>query len=91
MTLLQALRDFAREALIGLLRSLRVSALAVVTIGVSLFLAGAFYLVSRNLENTVRRWRDEARFVVYVEPATSAARGSKRESPCDRCGSCSAT
>lgn len=74
MTLLQALRDFAREALIGLLRSLRVSALAVVTIGVSLFLAGAFYLVSRNLENTVRRWRDEARFVVYVEPATSAAR-----------------
>lgn len=74
MTLLQALRDFAREALIGLLRSLRVSALAVVTIGVSLFLAGAFYLVSRNLENTVRRWRDEARFVVYLEPATNAAR-----------------
>jgi cell division transport system permease protein len=74
MTLLQALRDFAREALVGLLRSLRVSALAVVTIGVSLFLAGAFYLVSRNLETTVRRWRDEARFVVYLDPATGAAR-----------------
>jgi cell division transport system permease protein len=74
VTLLQALRDFAREALIGLLRSLRVSALAVVTIGVSLFLAGAFYLVSRNLEGTVRKWRDEARFVVYVEPATGSAR-----------------
>ncbi|KAB2959204.1 MAG: ABC transporter permease [Thermoanaerobaculia bacterium] len=74
MTFLQALRDFAREALVGLLRSLRVSALAVLTIGVSLFLAGAFYLVSRNLESTVRRWRDEARFVVYVDTSTAPAR-----------------
>ena len=71
MTLLQALRDFAREAFVGLVRSLRVSALAVVTIGVSLFLAGAFYLVSRNLESTVRHWRDEARLVVYLESATA--------------------
>lgn len=77
MTLFQALRDFAREALVGLMRSLRVSALAVVTIGVSLFLAGVFYLVSRNLESTVRRWRDEARFVVYLEPgAGDAARAA---------------
>lgn len=74
MTIFQALRDFAREAVVGLLRSLRVSALAVVTIGVSLFLAGAFYLVSRNLESAVRQWRDEARFVVYVDSAASSAR-----------------
>jgi cell division transport system permease protein len=74
VTLLQALRDFAREALIGLARSLRVSALAIVTIGVSLFLAGVFYLVSRNLESTVQRWRDEARLVVYLGPEATADR-----------------
>ncbi len=68
MTLFQALRDFAREALVGLARSLRVSLLAALTIGVSLFLAGVFYLVSRNLETTIRGWQDEARFVVYLVP-----------------------
>jgi len=73
LTLLQAVRDFAREALVGLLRSLRVSSLAILTIGVSLFLAAAFYLASRNLEETVERWRDEARFVVYLDPATDSA------------------
>ncbi len=79
MTLFQALRDFAREALVGLARSLRVSALAVVTIGVSLFLAGVFYLVSRNLESTVRRWRDEARLVVYLAPDVTAEGGAAIE------------
>lgn len=74
MTFLQALRDFAKEALIGLARNLRVSALAILTIGVSLFLAGVFYLVSRNLEETIRRWRDEARLVVYVDPQLAVER-----------------
>jgi cell division transport system permease protein len=74
LRLLKALRDFAREALIGLARSLRVSVISVVTIGVSLFLAGAFYLVGRNLQDTVRRWRAEARFVVYLDPAATPER-----------------
>lgn len=73
MTFFQALRDFAREALVGLARNLRVSSLAILTIGVSLFLAGVFYLVSRNLEETIRRWRDEARLVVYLDPDLAAA------------------
>jgi cell division transport system permease protein len=68
VTFVQALRDFAKEALVGLARNLRVSSLAILTIGVSLFLAGVFYLVSRNLEETIRRWRDEARLVVYLDP-----------------------
>lgn len=72
MTFLQALRDFAKEALVGLARNLRVSSLAILTIGVSLFLAGVFYLVSRNLEETIRRWRDEARLVVYLDPQLAA-------------------
>lgn len=73
MTFFQALRDFAKEALVGLARNLRVSSLAILTIGVSLFLAGVFYLVSRNLEETIRRWRDEARLVVYLDPDLAAA------------------
>jgi cell division transport system permease protein len=72
--LFQALRDFAREALIGLVRSARVSLISVVTIAVSLFLAGAFYLVGRNLQGTVHRWRAEARFVVYLSPTAEPER-----------------
>ena len=66
MTLLQALRYFAREAVVSLARSAKVSALAVLTIAVSLFLAGVLLLVSRNLSRTVTDWRGEARFVVYL-------------------------
>ena len=66
MTLLQALRYFAREALVSLARSAKVSALAVLTIAVSLFLAGVLLLVSRNLSRTVAEWRSDARFVVYL-------------------------
>ncbi len=68
MSLLQALAYFAREAAVSLARSLRVSLLAIVTIAVSLFLAGVLFLASRNLAETVAGWRAEARFVVYLAP-----------------------
>lgn len=70
MSLLQALRYFAREAAVSLVRSAKVSALAVLTIAVSLFLAGVLLLVSRNLARTVADWRGEARFVVYLAAGT---------------------
>lgn len=73
MTLLQALVYFVREAAVGLLRSLRVSVLAVLTIAVTLFLSGALVLVSENLSRTVRAWRAEARFVVYLAPSADGA------------------
>ena len=72
MTLLQALRYFAREAIVSLVRSAKVSTLAVATIAVSLFLAGVLLLVSRNLARTVADWRSEARFVVYLSTGASA-------------------
>lgn len=76
MTVFQALIYFVREAATGLLRSLRVSVLSILTIAVSLFLSGALFLASQNLARTVRAWRAEARFVVYVERSTEpAARG----------------
>jgi len=68
----QALGYFLREAVISLVRSLRVSLLAIVTIAVSLFLAGTLFLVSSNLSATVEGWREEARFVVYLDPKVSA-------------------
>jgi cell division transport system permease protein len=75
VTLLQAFAYFAREALVGLLRSWRVSLLAVLTIAVSLFLAGGFLLTSGNLARTIATWREEARFVVYLaEEADAVAR-----------------
>ncbi|MGE0638806.1 MAG: cell division protein FtsX [Thermoanaerobaculia bacterium] len=86
MTIFQALAYFVREATTGLLRSLRVSLLAILTIAVSLFLSGALFLASQNLAHTVRSWRSEARFVVYLERSTDTARRAEllslvRDSP----------
>ncbi len=73
MTLLQALAYFAREAAVNLVRSWKVSLLAVLTIAVSLCLGGTFLLASRNLGGAIERWRAEARVVVYLQPQTEAA------------------
>jgi cell division transport system permease protein len=73
MTLLQALAYFAREAAVNLVRSWKVSLLAVLTIAVSLCLGGTFLLASRNLGGAVERWRAEARVVLYLQPQTTAA------------------
>jgi cell division transport system permease protein len=70
---LQALRYFFREAAVNLLRSWKVSLLAVLTIAVSVFIGGAFLLVSENLSASVERWRGEMRVVVYLKPETSEA------------------
>jgi cell division transport system permease protein len=71
MTLLQALAYFAREAAVNLVRSWKVSLLAVLTIAVSLCLGGTFLLASRNLGGAVERWRSEARVVLYLQPQTA--------------------
>lgn len=73
MSLARALRYFAREACLNLLRSWRVSLLAVLTITVSLLLGGAFLLASRNLAGSVEGWRGQLRVVIYLKPVTSAS------------------
>jgi cell division transport system permease protein len=70
---LQALRYFCREAAVNLLRGWKVSLLAVLTIAVSLFIGGAFLLVSGNLSASVERWRGEMRVVIYLKPDTVEA------------------
>lgn len=73
MTLLQALRDFFREALVNLVRGWKVSLLAVLTIAVSLFLGGVFLLISGNLARSVETWRGQMRVVIYLRPETGEA------------------
>ena len=70
MTLLGALTYFIREALVNLLRGWKTSLVAILTIAVSLLLGGAFLLASRNLLESVERWRREMRIVVYLKPGT---------------------
>ncbi|HSS48040.1 MAG TPA: permease-like cell division protein FtsX [Thermoanaerobaculia bacterium] len=73
MKLFQALRYFFHEAAVNLLRSWKVSLLAVLTIAVSLFLGGAFLLVSGNLSASLERWRGQMRAVIYLKPDTPEA------------------
>ncbi|HYN22297.1 MAG TPA: permease-like cell division protein FtsX [Thermoanaerobaculia bacterium] len=73
MTLLQAILYFFREAVVNLLRGWKTSLVAVLTIAVSLLLGGAFLLASRNLLESVQRWRQEMRIVIYLRPAASPA------------------
>lgn len=70
MSFIQALAYFFQEACLSLVRSWKVSLLAVLTITVSLFLGGVFLLVSGNLESMISRWRAESKIVVYLEAGT---------------------
>lgn len=73
MKFFQAVLYFFREALVNLARGWKVSLVAVLTIAVSLFVGGAFLLVSGNLLASVERWRGEMRLVLYLQPETPDA------------------
>lgn len=73
MTLRRALVYFGGEALRNLLRSWKVSLLAVSTITVSLLVGGTFLLVAANLTQLVEEWRASARVVVYLAGEIEAA------------------
>lgn len=70
MKLSRALLYFLREASVSLVRSWKVSLLAVLTISVSLFIGGTFALLGSNLSQLVERWREESRVVVYLRSDT---------------------
>lgn len=73
MTLGKALRYFLREAGVSLVRSWKVTFLAVLVIAVSLFVGGVFLVVASNLARVVERARDESRVVVYFAAETGEA------------------
>lgn len=72
MTVLRIMLYFFAEAATSLRRSWKVSVLAVVTIAMSLFIGGAFLLLTGNLSRVVEAWRSEARILVYLESAAAA-------------------
>ena len=66
MRFYQALSYFVSEACLSLARSWKVTLAAILTIGVSLFLCGAFLVLFRNLHRTVAQWQQEIAVVVYL-------------------------
>ena len=73
MTLAKAIAYFVREAAVNLVRSWKVSFLAVATIAVSLLVGGVFLVAAGSLATVVEEARDESRIVAYLESSTSAA------------------
>ncbi len=76
MTFRRALLYFFREAWLSLVRSWKVSLVAVTTIVVSLFVGGIFFVIGENLARVVERARQDVRVVAYFEPDAS---GGQRE------------
>lgn len=72
MNILQALRYFLHEAAVSLVRSWKVSTLAVLTIAVSLFVGGALMLITANLSSLVDQWQAQAKIVLYLDSQASA-------------------
>lgn len=72
MSLWQALTYFLREAAVSLVRSWKVSLLAILTIAVSLFVGGGVVLIGSNLAELTRAWREEARVVLYLDEDATA-------------------
>lgn len=79
MNFSQALLYFFREACLSLVRSWKVSLLAILTITMSLFLGGVFLLVTSNLESVISQWSAESKVVVYLEIGANEEAKSRLE------------
>jgi cell division transport system permease protein len=77
VTFRRAIVYFFREAWINLVRSWKVSFVAVTTITVSLFVGGVFFVVGENLAGVAERARQDVRVVVYFDPEDAAARSDR--------------
>ncbi len=67
MVLLRALAYFVEEAFTSLWRSRLINSLSIGTIGVSLFVLGAFLTVASNLNAVVTRWTQKVQVTFYLE------------------------
>ncbi len=70
MPVFRALAYFFEEALTSLWRSRLINALSIGTIGVSLFVLGAFLTVASNLNAVVTRWSEKIQVTFYIEDGT---------------------
>ena len=71
MNFWQAALYFLREAIVSLVRSWKISMIAVLTIALSLFLGGLVVLTSQALARTILGWGEELKLVVYLEQDVS--------------------
>ena len=69
MPVLRAIVYFLEEALTSLWRSRLINILSIVTIGVSLFVVGAFLTLGSNLGRIVTEWTEKVQVVFYLEDA----------------------
>jgi cell division transport system permease protein len=67
MPVFRALAYFVQEAFTSLWRSRLINALSIGTIGVSLFVLGAFLTVASNLNAVVTRWTEKVQVTFYLE------------------------
>lgn len=79
MTFRRALLYFFREAWLSLVRSWKVSLVAVTTIVVSLFVGGIFFVIGENLARVAERARQDVRVVAYFEPDASGGQRERME------------
>ena len=79
MTFRRALLYFFREAGLSLVRSWKVSLVAVTTIVVSLFVGGIFFVIGENLARVAEHARQDVRVVAYFEPDASGDQRRKME------------
>lgn len=73
MSLFQALAYFLTEASRNLVRGWRISALAVATTALSLFVGGLVVLLTGNITRAMERWRSDAQIVVYLDESLKAS------------------
>jgi cell division transport system permease protein len=71
MAALRALAYFFSEALTSLWRSRLINALSIGTIGVSLFVLGAFLALASNLSGVVDRWAEKVQVTFYLSDHAS--------------------
>lgn len=73
MSLFRIFSYFLGEAVVSLWRSWKVSLVAIMTIAMSVFIGGTFFLLSGNLSRVVEGWRQEAKIIVYLDSVVSPA------------------
>ncbi len=83
MAFLRALAYFFQEAAVSLWRSRLINAVSVGTIGISLFVFGAFLTVASNLTAVVQDWSRKVQVTFYLEDGLAA---NVRQSLIDRLG-----
>ena len=73
MKAVTTLAALGTEAVEGLVRARRMTALSIALIAISIGLVGSFFLVAENLRGVVETVRDETTVTVFLKPGVTEA------------------